>query len=77
MAELLLFGQLLFFEEFHWGKILASKNQKRKRYILVPMWFFKFQRYGKIEAFCLVNQKTPVSEKCSNSSMKNGIKIIK
>ena len=41
------------------------------------MWFFKFQRYGKIEAFYLVNQKTPVSEKCSNSSMKNGIKIIK
>ena len=43
------------------------------------MWFFKFQRYGKIEAFCLVNQiqKSPVSEKCSNSSMKNGIKIIK
>ena len=32
------------------------------------MWFFKFQRYGKIEAFCLVNQKSPVSEKCSTVS---------
>ena len=69
MAELLCLASCYSLRNFIGEKYWHHKIKKEKEYVVFQI--------PKIEAFCLVNQKSPVSEKCSNSSMKNGIKIIK